>query len=388
MSDKQKLLIVTNLYPLPWQPNRATFNYQQFEALKKHFEIAILVPVAWPEYLKNKSSIDHSNKHIRYVPYFYIPKLGRRLNGLFMYQSIKQTEMDWIDKFNPDMVLGSWIYPEGKAVQLLAEDLGVDYFIKVHGSDVNAHIDNPVRRKLIKNVAQNATGVISVSNALLNTMHHRDIKIPHTKVVYNGVNQALFRPSDNFVPYKDRTNLLYLGNLKKSKGVMELLTSFHMISKTYPELTLTYAGSGEMLGQLQEFVTEVGIDDKVTFLGSVEHSELPSLMQAAKFVCLPSYAEGVPNVLLESMCVGTPVVSTNVGGVPEVVRDGVSGVLCQPRSSGAFYGALCLALNKTWEVEKVRNSTAHLCWNKNSDELADFILERLDGNFDLDLIAS
>ena len=102
MKQKEKLLIVTNLYPLPWQPNRATFNFQQFENLKAEFDIAIIVPVAWPEFFKNRHLIDDAAKtEVKFVPCFYIPKLGRRFNGVFMYHSIMATSKQWIEDFPP-----------------------------------------------------------------------------------------------------------------------------------------------------------------------------------------------------------------------------------------------------------------------------------------------
>ena len=94
-SNKSKLLIITNLYPLPWEPNRATFNRQQFEALTDDYELSFLIPVAFIDWFKNRKHIIQSDTK-RYFPYFFTPKIGRRFYAIFMFFSMLLHSSFWL----------------------------------------------------------------------------------------------------------------------------------------------------------------------------------------------------------------------------------------------------------------------------------------------------
>lgn len=363
---KSKLLIVTNLYPLPWEPNRSTFNRQHFKHLEAHYDVAIIVPVAWRDYFAHKDEITNTDR-IRYVPYFYTPRFGRRFYGEFMYRSICIDAMSWIKAFKPNALLASWAYPEGMAVKKLADKLGVKYSIKVHGSDINCHIDTPARGELIKKAAQNAHSILSVSQALKDKMAQHGIPKGKISVIYNGVNQQLFIPSDDALPINKRNYLLYVGNLKANKGVVELVESFALIAKNHPELTLKIVGKGKhMTAKIRDLASIYQLKNRISLLGTVNHDELPLLMQNARAVCLPSYEEGVPNVLLESMSCGTPVVATTVGGIPEIVQQGMNGFLAPAKDSAAFAHSLEKSLNHPWSVTVIKNSCQKYNWQDNA----------------------
>lgn len=362
---KPKLLIVSNLYPLPWEPNRATFNRQHFKHLEDHYDIAILVPISWRDYYPNRNKIVNTDR-VRYIPYFYTPIVGRRFHGDFMYHSINIGAKKWITEFAPESLLASWIYPEGMAVKKLAEKLGIDYSIKVHGSDINAHIDSPARGRLISSIAHGAKSILSVSNALKVKMTEHGIEPKKISVIYNGVDKKLFHLPNVEVLPKNRKYLLFIGNLKDTKGVVELLESFAIVVKNHPDLVLLIIGSGPMESRLRDLRNTLGIVNRVKFCGSLEHHTMTGLIQSAKAVCLPSYAEGVPNVLLEAMACGTPVVSTNVGGIPEIVHEGINGFLAPAKNSDAFAEAIEKTLNHQWSPEKINETIKKFNWKNNA----------------------
>ena len=97
----QPILIITNLYPLPWQPTRATFNFQQFSLLAEQLNVYILVPVAFPDWYKHRHLIDKNNNRLKIVPYLYLPKFGRRFYGTLMHWSLKALAGNWLKKLKP-----------------------------------------------------------------------------------------------------------------------------------------------------------------------------------------------------------------------------------------------------------------------------------------------
>jgi len=363
---KEKIVIITNLYPLPWQPTRATFNYQQFGYLEERAELFYLIPVAFPDWWKHRNEIKNQKPNIKYVPYLYIPKFGRRYYAKLMQWSISLVANSWIKKIAPAKILASWAYPDAVAAIEIAKKFKADFYLKVHGSDINMHATFHERAKQITAMANQAKGILSVSQDLANKMATMGINKDKIKVIYNGVNLKKFvpKPANTDSPY-----IVFIGNLKHDKGVVELLNAFSQISKNYPELTLKYVGSGAMLNKLQGITYQHQLQNKVIFEGTKPHEQLPEIIAKATLLALPSYNEGVPNVVLEAMACATPVVATTVGGIPEVVTD-ETGILAKEITAESIADCLKMALNKTWDHHAIRTHAEFFNWTKNTNELA------------------
>ncbi len=362
---KQSILIITNLYPLPWQPTRATFNFQQFSLMAEQKNVHILVPVALPDWYKHRHLIDRDNDRLKIVPYFYLPKFGRRFYGALMYWSLQLVAGNWLKELKPTKILASWAYPDGVAAVKIAKSLQADFYLKVHGSDINMHANFPERAKQIVAMANQTKGILSVSQDLANKMVRLGINKSLIKVIYNGVDLIKFVP---VAQLKSSEYLLFIGNLKKDKGVIELINAFNMIHDKYPALRLKYVGNGEMLAQLKALASTHSIENKVDFEGVKAHDQLPEILGNAKLLVLPSYNEGVPNVVLESMACAVPVVATSVGGIPEVVSKDC-GFLATEITAENIAKNIELALNKEWDRNKIRAHAKSFTWQRNIEQL-------------------
>lgn len=369
-SNKPSLVIITNLYPLPWEPNRATFNKQQFELLQDDYDLSILIPVAFPEWFKQRKQIKQSS-HTRYIPYFYLPKIGRRFYSVFMFLSIVLHSGIWLKKRNPSTIMASWAFPEAVAASWLSRLYKTKFFFKVHGSDINLHGKIPARSKQILAAANTAQGILSVSKALAHELEIIGVDPKKIKVIYNGVNHDKFGLVHSAKIPNDYC--LYIGNLKHDKGVMELIEGFNQIKEQHPNLHLVYAGFGVMHNKLIQYVSAHNLIERVTFLGNVAHDELPAWLSNATALCLPSYNEGVPNVVLESMAAGTPVLATSVGGIPEVVDENICGKLISPKDANAVAKGLNALLSCQWSREKIQQHASQFTWQKNKTQLIEML---------------
>ena len=123
--------------------------------------------------------------------------------------------------------------------------------------------------------------------------------------------------------------ILFLGKLKQSKGIFDLLQAVAGLRATVPDVRLVCAGDGERIA-VARYAERLGIADAVKFTGWVGPSGKRALLETAAVFALPSYDEALPNGLCEAMAAGVPVVTCAVGGIPEVVTDGVSGFLVAP----------------------------------------------------------
>lgn len=140
-------------------------------------------------------------------------------------------------------------------------------------------------------------------------------------------------------------HLLFVGRLAGVKGVSVLLEALEHIRPTFSDLRLTMIGDGPERRELEAEVEKRGMKEMVKFAGYRSQDEVARALQEADMLVLPSFAEGVPVVLMEAMAARIPVVATRVAGIPELVEDGVSGLLVPPGDSGALANAIAELLN-------------------------------------------
>lgn len=367
IKEKKKLLVVTNVYPLPWQPTRGTYNKIQLDNIADKFDIRIIVPVPFPEWLKNNTK--HKESNIRYVWQCYLPVIGAPINGLLLFLSLFINSFIWIKKFSPNLLLTCWSYPDGLAGCLLAKILNIPFFLKAHGSDVNIHCQFSSRRKQIVWLANNAEKVICVSNALSKKLISCGVKEEKTTVIYNGVDKNTFSPINK----KPANRILFVGNIKRSKGVFEALEGFVNLAEKFPNHNLTFIGNGPDLPELEKKVELLSLSNRITFLGALSHSEIANVLKQSHVLLLPSHAEGVPNVILEAMSCGVPSVATAVGGIPEILKNGINGFIVEKIDSQLVTIELEKALLHSWDKKIISNSAEAFDWHKNAKQLKELL---------------
>jgi glycosyltransferase involved in cell wall biosynthesis len=372
--SKQSLVIISNLYPLPWEPNRATFNRQQFAQLDDDFTKSVLIPIAFADWISHRKELKQT-ENLRFVPYFYLPKFGRRFYSAMMFASIMLHSGLWLMRKKPKKILASWAFPDAVAASWISKLFDCDFYFKVHGSDINLHGKVPARAKQIVNASKRALGILSVSQALANEMITMGINKEKIRVIYNGVDHQKFHVQHAISKEKTDDYILYIGNLKKEKGVIELLKGFAAISEKHPTLKLLYAGPGNLHSEISSQAKHLTISDKVILLGSVDHDQLPKLISQARVLALPSYNEGVPNVVLEAMACGTPVLVSNVGGIPEVVDENICGKIISAKSDLAVANGLAYILSKAWDKEKIQQHSLQFSWQKNRQQLLKMLIK-------------
>lgn len=154
--------------------------------------------------------------------------------------------------------------------------------------------------------------------------------------------------------------VLFLGRLNAQKGVIDLLDAAAHLAGDFPRLRLVLAGDGET-ELVQEMIRERGLADRVELPGWVSGSTRADLLSRAQILVLPSHFEGLPMAILEAMELGIPVVATRVGGIPDIVRNGVDGYLVPPRDTQALAEALARLLrNPEHALELGRSGRARV----------------------------
>lgn len=159
-------------------------------------------------------------------------------------------------------------------------------------------------------------------------------KIP---VIFNGIDLTKCQVKEDNYNIEDNFKILHIGRFSEQKNHMGLLVAFADFHSRYPESELWLVGDGELRARAEEYVRENGLESSVKFLGLCD--TVYSLLNEADMFILPSNFEGVPLTLIEAMGTGLPIVATPVGGVPDMLTDGESAILCDNDVS-AISGAI------------------------------------------------
>jgi len=157
-----------------------------------------------------------------------------------------------------------------------------------------------------------------------------------------------------------------VGNIEKVKGVDVLIDTMQSLNK---DVYLLLVGSGRLKNSLQSKVRRLKLGNRVAFLGTKPHSEVPLWMNAANLFCLPSRNEGCPNVILEALACGTPVVASRIGGIPELIKNKELGALTSPGNISELSQGIKEALEKKWNCEKIRQNVLGRDWEQNVNKL-------------------
>lgn len=186
---------------------------------------------------------------------------------------------------------------------------------------------------------------IAISNVLATGV--RDLyRIKRVPVILNGIETARFRAASDaraevraaFGIDSNDVVLLHVGRFAPQKDHLTLLKAFYVVSRQYKGTRLWLVGDGEGRRQVEHYVQSNALVDRVRFLGV--RRDIPEIMAASDIFVLPSRWEGVPLVVAEAMAAGLPVVATAVGGVPEMITDGVTGLLVPVGAVNALAGAI------------------------------------------------
>jgi len=210
-----------------------------------------------------------------------------------------------------------------------------------------------------------ATCVIGVSQDASRIMGERYRNLQRKLLtIPNGIDIQIFSKRSPKEPIREKLNLPIkskiigaIGRLTIQKGYAYLLQAFAQIRKTHPEAHLIIVGEGELSLTLETLKNTLKLDGSVHFLGS--RNDVPELLQAIDVFVMSSLWEGLPLVLLEAMASGVPLVAPRVGGVPEVVADGVEGLLVPPGDSDSLAQAITSLLREPSLGQKLAKKALH-----------------------------
>jgi len=184
-------------------------------------------------------------------------------------------------------------------------------------------------RWIITKILDRVDTIIALSERLAIGMKKKTTN-NNIKIRFNSVDTSIFS-SQIYKSKKsvESNNVIFIGRLSKKKGIYDLLEAIPLVIKRKPSTMFILCGKGD-IEDCKKICKEKGINDHVEFLGWIDGQNKIDVICSADVFVLPSYFEALPNAIIEAMAAGLPIISTNVGGIPDIIQDGVNGFLVQP----------------------------------------------------------
>jgi glycosyltransferase involved in cell wall biosynthesis len=398
MSEKIRVLSISSMFPNSRMPIHAQFVKQRLDALSKFVDLTVVSPIPW--FPGEQWNARYRNRHFvpsrsddnfypAYFPKFFsIPGVLKPLDGLFMAYSVR----DWmlkhrhIDDFDLlDCHLG---FPDGYAGAILAKIFHKPFVVTLRGHDINDLHRYPIRIRQVIYALRRCNRFFGVSQALVDGAVKLGAPKEKGCCSTNGVDSRRFFPSDR---QETCTRLglatqfryiLSVSHIVKRKGIDILLGALGILWKRgHRDLHYLVVGAGGEEGDytrvLRKLAAELGVSNCVHWIGAIANTDLHWYYTIADLSCLASEKEGWPNVILESLASGTPVVAHAAWGVPEIIPTENLGILVKERTPETFADAIEQGLAKIWDRNIIVKYAKEHSWDNTAAGLYRHFIETL-----------
>ena len=384
-----RVLVLSSVFPNPRQPNLGVFIRERVRRVARSSEVQVVAPVPWfpldrvvrgrrwggiPQVERRDGLIVH---HPRFVS---VPRFGKSLDGILYAASLLGFVRRLRRSFPFEMIDAHFAYPDGMAGVLLGKALGCPVMITLRGSIVRL-ATYPLHRPQLRFTLRAADRIIAVSESLKRVAVDLGIGAEKIRVIPNGVDTSRFFPMDQGDARRrlalplDASIVLTVGGVYEGKGQHLVLEALPRLLARDPRALYVVVG-GERVGEsyrrtLDGIIRAHGLGGHVLFVGSKAHEDLRAWYAAADALCLATRSEGRANVLLESIACGVPVVTTHVGGNPEIVREGRDGFLVPFGDVETLAAAIDRALRQPWDRDDLVAHARRQSWETTARAVLD-----------------
>lgn len=374
-----RLLVFTTLYPNAAQPYHGIFVEERLRHLLATGKIQarVLAPVPWfpssnarfGRYAAFAQVPRFERRHgieIWHPRYPVIPKVGMTLAPFLLAAAMWPILHQMRREEAFDAVDAHYFYPDGVAAVWLAKRLGKPITVTARGSDINVLAQYRWPRRAIVAAARSADSVVTVSRALAQRLIKLGVPEAGVCVLRNGVDLKRFQAGESNALHRDfgvqGHVLLSVGHLVEGKGHHLVIDALERL----PGYSLVIAGAGSEDAALRKRIKARGLEERVRLAGAVCRDRLIDYYRAAFALLLASRREGMPNVVLEALACGTPVVATSVGGIREILKEPQTGRLVGARTAEALSEAVQDLANSGVDRDAIRRYAERFGWETTS----------------------
>lgn len=370
-----RLLIVAKDFPSPSSPYAGIFVLRQALALAElGFDplVVRVVPFAppigdkWRAYRSIPASDCVEGVPVQTIRAIFLPRM---LASEFLPIQVAPALRKVAARFRPDIVHAHFLIPSGQ----IAARLPFPTVVTAHGSDAyDWALRRPGLRAAACEAIRRADKVVAVSDFIRNRVAGLVNQRVDVEVIYNGADERVFEPTPKLQARReldippDRFVIAFTGRPTHAKGIYDLVEAAARLRHIRPIVLV----AGPLPSpDLRATIERLNVD--VVALGMLSHEALARAIAASDVFCLPSYNEGLPASICEAMLAARPIIATPVGGIPEILKDGVTGYVAPVGDPRALARRLHrLAMDPTERERLGTNALAfareHLTWRVNA----------------------
>lgn len=366
-----RVCVVAELFPSRAAPAKGTFIRERIRALGRVCHVDLLAV--------GVEGVDGTIPIHRLEPPWFGKGYRISLHSLWMARQVWR----WIKSIGtyPDVLHGQGLAPAGYAVVRAGRRLGIPAVVTVMGSDALSYPRHLDLAPVVRYVVSRANSVVAVDPSLIEPLERLGAAASRLKVIPNGVDLGRFRPMAHVERMAFR-QIWGMGDKKVvllpkipygANGGQELIQA---MPKLPEEMTLVVLGDGPLAPAIRDVANRVRA--RVVVVGPRPHEEMASWYGSSDVILLPSLWEGRPNVVLEALACGIPVVAFNIGGVRSVLSHGENGFLVRPGDGEALVEALVSAMRRPWDQDRLRRSVEQWTWERFARAHEDLYREVID----------
>lgn len=391
-----RVLVLSSTFPSSTEPTRGVFIRERICRLARRCDVVVVAPVPWFPFnrwiRKERAMVPRVERQdgltVYHPPFFSMPRYGKSLDGAFYFLSLIPFVARLRKGFPFEVIDAHFAYPDGVAATLLARLFRRPVVITLRGSIVRL-AGYRLHRPQLRWALRHADRLVAVSDALRRVAVGLGSTADRIRIIPNGVDATAFAPSDRAEARRlcglpeAGPILVTVAGIYEGKGQLDVIEALPDLIRSYPGSLYVVVGGprpGESyLRRLKQRGRELGLEGHLRFPGARPHEELPRWFNAADVSVLATRSEGWPNVLLESLACGTPVVAAKVGGVPEIVRDGQDGILYPSGDRTALAAALRQSLASPRDRGALARRARQFDWNETVEQALDELDQALKG---------
>ncbi len=377
-----RVLALSTLHPSSAAPNFGRFVQLSLDAADETGEVDIvrICPNGLPPWplghihprYRGAAALPLLDNNIHRPHFTLLPGFNPSRNANAIVKAVLPLAQQLHDTAPFDVVDAQFFWPDGPAAMHIAQALNVPYSIKARGADIHHWTTVPGCREQIIKAAQDAAGLLAVSEAIKADITALGVDPAKILVHRTGIDRSLFQvASEPRADLRQRIDLpidgallVTVGALIPRKGQVFAIEALAQV----PGTRLAIIGDGPDLSMLRQLAKDQDVADRVHFLGSLPHSDIARHVQAADVCVLPSESEGIANAWIEALACGTPLVITDAGGAREVITGGAGGRIIE-RNAGAIAYAVRDLLQNPPDRADVAAVVADYSWERNGKAL-------------------
>lgn len=376
-----RVLVFTIVFPNPRQPLHGTFVLERIRHLAAIADIHVVAPVPWFRSIQGTGNPPPIAPilSVRRPRFWYVPKLLPALRGCFLFLSTARDIRRLRASFDFDLIDAHFAYPDGFAAILLGRWFNRPVCITLRGTIVQWS-RRPLGRWLCDRALRHAQQVIAVAQSLAERARQGGVPESRIETIANGVDSERFRLRERAAARKslglteDGQLLVSVGHISPRKGFHRVISSLPRVVEAYPQVQLAIVGGKgaeqDNSAELHALARELGLTDRILFPGAQAPDRVALWLAAADAFVLASDYEGCPNVVLEAMACGRPVVATKVGDIERMVPEFAGILFNDPEDRPALAESMIAVLSRNWDDQRIHDHVATRSWDDVAQRVA------------------